>query len=84
MDTSTIIAVLTALSGVVLLSWPKLKAWMPKPGLPAPPKVVVNDADLLSRLVALRRDFAGSPDAVRSLDEVIIPAAIKRLSEAKA
>ena len=81
MDTATWIAVLTALSGVVLLSWPKLKAWMPKPGLPVAPKG--NDADLLSRLVALRRDFAGSPDVVRSLDEVIIPAAIKRLSESK-
>lgn len=68
---------LVVVAGPWLLS--KVKGMLPQPGTPNP--IAPPDHDLLAELVHLRTCMKSAPEAVAAIDQTLIPAAVKMLSE---
>lgn len=71
--------------GVVVAFWKDLAALLgrlkPVPSVPSFEPVVSHD--LLSCLVDLRKRYANEESAVDAIDDILIPVAVKMLSEKK-
>lgn len=71
--------------GLLLVAGPWLlksaKGLLPQVIKPLEPDVSAPDHDLLAELVHLRTCMKSAPDAVAAIDQTLIPAAVKMLSE---
>ena len=78
--------VIIVIVGLVVTFWDKLVGLINRPAKPVEvPSVVVETvapSDLLACLVDLRKRFAKDSDAVSAIDSVLVPSAVKMLSEA--